>query len=136
MNNSENKNNGIKSVISSFSVTESCDRLEKIITEKNMNIIARINHAAGAEKIGEKLPATELIIFGNPQAGTPLMQNSQTVALDLPQKILVSEDQAGNVSLSYNDPSYLVQRHDITGCDELITKISNALDAITKAAAE
>jgi uncharacterized protein (DUF302 family) len=128
-------NNGIKITISTHDVNTTCNRLEKIITDKGMNIIARINHTAGAEKIGQQLRPTELIIFGNPQAGTPLMQNSQSIAIDLPQKILVTEDEKSIVQLSYNDPEYIGLRHGIEGCEDLIGKIQIALESIVKEAA-
>ena len=128
--------NGLKSITSSHSVSLTADRLVKILTEKDMNLVARIDHAAGAEKIGEKLRPTQLILFANPKAGTPLIQNSQSVAIDLPQKILIWEDENGKVWLTYNDPNYLVNRHRISGCDELIKKIANSLNSIIKDAAE
>ncbi len=77
---------------------------------------------------------TELLIFGNPKVGTPLMQCSQSAAIDLPQKALVYEDQEGQVWLTYNDPHYLANRHKITGCDEVIKKIENALKNFSNAA--
>lgn len=128
--------NGLRTVSSNHNVQITADRLEGILKEKGMNVFARVNHAAGAEKIGESLRPTELIIFGNPQTGTPLMQSQQTVAIDLPQKMLVWEDVQKNVWLSYNAPDYLVNRHGINGCDELINKISTALDNIARQATE
>jgi len=128
--------NGLKTIQSQYSVSTTADSLEAILKEKGMNVFARIDHAAGAEKIGESLRPTELVIFGNPQTGTPLMQSQQTIAIDLPQKVLVWEDEQKNVWLSYNDPDYLANRHDINGCDELINKINTALDNIAQQATE
>ena len=125
---------GLKTIQSQHNVSTTADSLEAILKEKGMNVFARVNHAAGAEKIGESLRPTELIIFGNPQTGTPLMQNQQTAAIDLPQKILVWEDALGKTWLSYNDPLYLADRHGITHCDELLDKIAHALNNIASAA--
>ena len=128
--------NGLKTIQSQYSVSTTADSLEAILKEKGMNVFARVNHAAGAEKIGESLRPTELIIFGNPQTGTPLMQSQQTIAIDLPQKVLVWEDEQKNVWLSYNDPDYLANRHDINDCNGLINKINTALDNIARQATE
>ena len=99
-----------------------------------MNVFIRINHAQGAQKIGKELRPTELIIFGNPKVGTPLMQCRQSVAIDLPQKALIWQDEQGRVWLSYNDPKYLVERHGIAGCGEVVQKIEKALGNFAKAA--
>jgi len=119
--------NGIISIKSSHDVKTTVDRLENILREKGMTVFIRINHAEGAQKIGKKLRPTELIIFGNPKVGTPLMQCGQSVAIDLPQKALIWQDEAGQVWLSYNDPKYLASRHSIKECDEIIKKIEKAL---------
>ena len=126
--------NGIISVKSSHDVKATADRLENTLKQKGMTVFIRINHAEGAQKVGIKLRPTELVIFGNPKVGTPLMQCSQSTAIDLPQKALVWEDSEGQVWLSYNDPNYLVERHGITGCAEVIKKIENALSNFAKAA--
>ena len=119
-----------------FGVKETADRLEGILATKGMTIFTRINHSEAAKNVGIELRETELIIFGNPKAGSPLMQCQQSVAIDLPQKALVSKDHQGAVWISYNDPRYLQNRHNILGCSEIINKISNALAGITKAASE
>ncbi len=126
--------NGIISLKSSHQVKATADRLENTLKQKGMTVFIRINHAEGAQKVGKKLRPTELVVFGNPKVGTPLMQCSQTTAIDLPQKALIWEDQEGTVWFSYNDPNYLVERHGITGCDEVIKKIGNALSNFAKAA--
>ncbi len=127
--------NGLVTVQSSHSVAETGDRLEKVLAEKGMTVMARINHAAGAEKAGMDLPATELVIFGNPKVGTPLMQCSRTVAIDLPQKALIWEDAEGQVWLAYNDPEYLGARHDLgEACAPVLAKVSKALAAFAAAA--
>jgi uncharacterized protein (DUF302 family) len=92
------------------------DRLETLLKQKGMTIFARIDHAAGAAKVGRTLRATELLIFGNPQGGTPFMECSQTVGIDLPLKALVWEDASGQVWLGYNDPAFLAQRHGVSQC--------------------
>ena len=119
--------NGIINVKSSRDVKTTVDRLENILEEKGMTVFIRINHAEGAHKVGKKLRPTELIIFGNPKVGTPLMQCGQSVAIDLPQKALIWQDEAGQVWLSYNDPKYLASRHSIKECGEVIKKIEKAL---------
>ena len=119
--------NGIISIKSSHDVKTTLDRLENILREKGMTVFIRINHAEGAQKVGKKLRPTELIIFGNPKVGTPLMQCGQSVGIDLPQKALIWQDEAGQVWLSYNDPKYLASRHSIKECGEIIKKIEKAL---------
>ena len=125
---------GIISVKSAHDVKTTADRLESTLKQKGMNVFNRINHAQGAQKIGKELRPTELIIFGNPKVGTPLMQCAQSVAIDLPQKALIWQDAQGKVWLSYNDPNYLVERHQIAGCDEVIKKVKGALGKFAKAA--
>ena len=127
--------NGIISIKSSHDVKITADRLENILRTKGMRVFIRINHTEGAEKVGKKLRPTEVIIFGNPKVGTPLMQCSQSVAIDLPQKALIWKDEAGQVWLSYNDPKYLAKRHGIKECTEVIKKIEGALGNFAKAAA-
>ena len=126
--------NGIIRVKSSHQVKATADRLENTLKQKGMTVLIRINHAEGAQKVGKKLRPTELVVFGNPKVGTPLMQCSQSTAIDLPQKALIWEDNEGQVWLSYNDPNYLVERHGITGCAEVIKKIEKALSNFAKAA--
>jgi len=132
---SSGTDNGIISVKSVRSVKDTADLIEEILSRNGLTVIARINHAAGAQKIGETLRPTELILFANPKAGTPLMQSSQSAAIDLPQKALIWEDEAGQVWFSYNDPRYLAKRHAIKGCDEVIANTEAALDNLAQAAA-
>jgi len=126
---------GLINVQSDFSVEETTDRLENILKEKGMTIFNQINHSDAAQKVGVDLRKTQLIIFGNPKVGSPLMQCQQNVAIDLPQKAIIWEDDKSKVWISYNDPRYLGKRHNIIGCDEVITKVEKALSGITKAAA-
>jgi len=126
--------NGIITVKSSHEVKATADRLENTLKQKGMTVFIRIDHTAGAQKVGQKLRPTELIVFGNPKVGTPLMQCRQSTAIDLPQKALIWEDEEGTVWFSYNDPNYLVERHGITGCAEVVKKIEKALGNFAKAA--
>lgn len=119
---------------SAHSVAATIDKLEGILKEKGLTIFARIDHAAGAKKAGLELRPTELLVFGNPKLGTPLMKASQTTALDLPQKALAYQAESGDVFLVYNDPAYLSSRHKIEGADPVLKKITGALDAFTSAA--
>ena len=126
--------NGLVNVKSAHDVKTTADRLEAVLKEKGMTVFIRINHAEGAKKVGLELRPTELVIFGNPKVGTPLMQCAQSVAIDLPQKALIWEDEAGQVWLAYNDPQYLADRHGITECGEVLQKVANALSNFAKAA--
>jgi len=125
---------GVINVPSDFSVKETADRMERILKEKGMTIFNRIKHSEGAGKVGIELRETELIIFGNPKVGSPLMECQQSVAIDLPQKALIWKDDKSKIWISYNDPKYLVKRHNITSCQEVILKIEKALSNITKSA--
>ena len=119
---------------SSHSVAETIDRLQAILEEKGLKIFARIDHQAGAAGADLELRPTQVLIFGNPKLGTPLMTSAQTTAIDLPQKALAYEDEGGNVYLAYNDVGYLMARHNIEGRDEVLTKIRGALGKFTDAA--
>ncbi|MDD1827069.1 DUF302 domain-containing protein [Photobacterium sp. ZSDE20] len=118
---------------SNYSVKETADRFEEIAKSKGLTLFARIDHQKNASNVDLELRPTEVIIFGNPKVGTPLMQCAQDVAIDLPQKVLVSEDANKKVWLSYNDPNYLLNRHAINGCDEVIKKISGVLSKLSEA---
>ncbi len=120
--------NGLIHVKSTHNVKQTADRLESVLKEKGMTVFIRIDHAKAAKKVDKDLRPTELIIFGNPKAGTPLMQCAQSVAIDLPQKALIWKDDAGQVWLSYNDPEYLEKRHGIKGCEKPIANIKKALE--------
>lgn len=126
---------GLINVQSDFNVKETTERLESILNEKGMTIFNQINHSDAAQKVGVELRKTRLIIFGNPKVGSPLMQCQQSIAIDLPQKAIIWEDDKSKVWISYNDPRFLGKRHNIIGCDEVITKVEKALSGITKAAA-
>ena len=125
---------GLVSVKSAHDVATTADKLETVLKSKGMNVFGRVNHAAGAEKAGLSLRPTEVVIFGNRKVGTPLMNCAQSVAIDLPQKALIWEDDAGQVWLAYNDPAYLAERHKIEGCDEVLKKVTGALANFAAAA--
>tara|TARA_R110001592_G_scaffold285867_2_gene554431 strand:+ start:5674 stop:6123 length:450 start_codon:yes stop_codon:yes gene_type:complete len=122
------------SVESKYSVKETADRFVSILENKGLTLFTRIDHQKNGASVNLELRETEVIIFGNPKAGTPLMQCSQQAAIDLPQKALVWKGADNKVWLSYNNPEYIKQRHNIQGCDKVITKISNILSALTDAA--
>jgi len=98
---------------SGSSVTETLDRLEIVVKAKGLTVFARIDHSAEAESVGLKLPPMQLLIFGNPKTGTPMINSSPSIGIDLPLKTLAWEDPNGKVWLSYNSPEYLQQRHDL-----------------------
>lgn len=125
---------GVKQVESPHDVAATIDKLAAVLESKGMSVFGRVNHAANAEKAGLSLRPTELLIFGNPKIGTPLMNCAQSVALDLPQKMLAWQDESGKVYLSWNDPQYLQTRHEIEGCDEILKKVSGALANFAQAA--
>lgn len=125
---------GMASVESPFDVATTIDKLTVALESKGMSIFGRVNHAANAEKAGLSLRPTELLIFGNPKIGTPLMNCAQSVALDLPQKMLAWEAEDGSIRLGWNDPMHLQARHAIEGCDEVLQKVSGALSNFAKAA--
>jgi uncharacterized protein (DUF302 family) len=120
---------------SSHGVTETIERLKTLVDQKKIHVFAHIDHAAGAEKVGQSLRPTQVLIFGNPQAGTPLMQSRQTIGLDLPLRVLVYEDAAGKVWLSYHRPSYLAKQYQVSGIDEAVKALDDGLAALTRAAA-
>ncbi len=118
---------------SHYSVRETLQRLESVLHAHGLTIFGRVDHSGEAEKAGLKMRPTQLLIFGSPKAGTPMMVASPTLAIDLPLKALAWEDAAGAVWLSYNSPDYLKQRHDVP--DDLIKNISGA-GALLQQAAE
>ncbi|MDD2899721.1 MAG: DUF302 domain-containing protein [Desulfuromonadaceae bacterium] len=105
---------GLTTIPSSFSVIETVNRLESLLKEKGITVFARIDHQAEAAKAGLTMKASQLLIFGNPKAGTPLMKAAPTTAIDLPLKALAWEDANGKVWLSYNRPDFLKQRHGLS----------------------
>ena len=106
-----NADNGVEGVASNHSVTETIDLLESLVRSKGLTVFARIDFSGDASKAGLSMPPTQMLIFGNPKAGTPLMLAAPSVALDLPLKAVAWQDGNGGVWLSYNAPEYLRQRH-------------------------
>jgi uncharacterized protein (DUF302 family) len=126
---------GLTTCLSKFGPKETMDRLAAAVTKRGVTILARIDHAAAAAKVGMKLRATEVLIFGNPKAGTPLMQASQTMAIDLPLKALVWQDEADRTWLGYNDPAWLAKRHHgPAGADANLRVMTEALAALAEEA--
>ncbi|MEM6836512.1 MAG: DUF302 domain-containing protein [Cyanobacteria bacterium P01_C01_bin.120] len=126
----QTENNGLVQLSSNFSVSETGDRLEALLEERRLTLMARIDHAQNAASVGKELRPTELFIFGNPAVGTPLMQCNQSVAIDLPQKMLIWEDASEQVQLAYNDPEYLLARHQLEACEPVIERVSQVLEDI------
>ena len=120
---------GLTSIRSRFGPKETMNRLEAEIRAHGMKVFERIDHAAGAAAAGLELRPTELIIFGNARGGTPLMQSAQTVGIDLPLKALVWEDASGTTWLSYNEPSWIAQRHGVANAEQVVSKLAAALSA-------
>ena len=120
---------------STRSVKETIDALAAKLKEKGIKIAARVDHAAGAQAAGLELPPTELLIFGNPKLGTPLMQANRAIGLDLPMKVLAWQEEDGTVKVAYTAPAALAKRHGIKGQDKIVETMSKALDGLTKAAA-
>lgn len=118
---------GLIEVKSANGVKDTISKLESVAKERGLIIFARIDHAAGAQKIGKTLRPTELIIFGNPQGGTPLMECAQSAGIDLPLKALAWEDATGQTWLGYNDPQYLATRHGASDCGPVIAGLRKAL---------
>ena len=119
---------------SPYSVAETLDRLTTIITGKGLTVFARIDHAAGAAKVGQTLAPNELVIFGNPKIGTPLMQADPQVGIALPLKMLAYEDADGQVWLAYAPPQALKTRFGLAGQDKVIETMTGALAKLTDAA--
>ena len=127
---------GLVSIQSGNSVKVTIDRLEAMLKNKGITVFARIDHAAAAAAVGMPLRPTELLIFGDPRAGTPLMQADQTIGIDLPLKALVWEDASGATWISYNDPVWLAQRHALgDDTSRTVDAMASALKTLADAAA-
>jgi uncharacterized protein (DUF302 family) len=125
---------GVVNISSRFTVAETADRMEALLKDKGLTVFSRVDHSGAAAKAGVVLRDTQLLIFGNPKVGSPLMKCEQSIAIDLPQKALVWKDENADVWISYNDPSYLASRHQLAGCEEVIAKIKKVLLGISQAA--
>ena len=124
--------NGIVDIPSKHSVDETVEKLKGILEAKGVTLFALVDHSGEAEKVGLKMRPTKLLIFGNPKGGTPLMVAAPSVAIDLPLKILIWEDGAGKVWVSYNSPAYLQERHGVP--QDLLQNISVVETLAAKAA--
>ena len=125
------ENNGLVQVASHYSVDDTVERLQAAFAGKGLQVFAVIDHSGEAEKVGLKMRPTKVLIFGSPKAGTPLMVAAPSLAIDLPLKALVAEDGDGKVSVTYNDPEYLKERHGVP--EELIKNLAGAGALIAKA---
>jgi uncharacterized protein (DUF302 family) len=123
--------NGMAHVSSPYPVPEAVRRVEALIVARGLSVLTRVDHSGDAAKVGLTMRPTELLIFGNPQAGTPLMVASPTLAIDLPLKVLVWEDGGGKVWISYNTPEYLRERHNIP--EALLPNISGVRSIVEEA---
>ena len=124
---------GLIAIKSPHSAPVTMNRLEDIAKQRGLTVFARIDHAAGAAKVGKTLRPTEVLIFGNPQGGTPLMECAQSAGIDLPLKALVWEDASAQVWIGYNDPAYLAQRHGVAQCP-VVENLTKALSSLAGAA--
>jgi uncharacterized protein (DUF302 family) len=125
--------NGITAKHSNHSVDDTVDRLKTILQARGVALFALIDHSGEAQKAGMQMRPTKLLIFGSPKAGTPVMLAAPSIAIDLPLKILVWEDDQARVWLSYNDPAYLQQRHHVP--EQLLQNIAVA-EALADQAAQ
>ena len=123
--------NGLLQVASARSVDETVERLKALLAERGLQVFALVDHSGEAENVGMKMRPTKLLIFGSPKGGTPVMLAAPSVAIDLPLKALVAEDEAGKVWISYNSPEYLQQRHGIP--QDLVKNIAGVGALVAKA---
>jgi uncharacterized protein (DUF302 family) len=128
-----NQPGGIVSLPSSHSVDETVEKLKTLLRAKEVTLFALVDHSSEAAKVGMKMPSTKLLIFGSPKAGTPLMLKAPSLAIDLPLKILISEDDQGKVWISYNSAEYLKERHGLP--QELLPAIA-VIDTLAAKAAD
>ncbi len=119
---------------SAYSFGDTVAKLEAALTERNIGVMNKIDHAAGAETVGQSLRPTTLLIFGNPAIGSQLMAASQSIGLDLPLKALVFEDTDGNICVEYNDINYIARRHGVPAVHPVVARIAGGLEIVTDAA--
>jgi len=127
--------NGLVSKKSKHSAVQTIDRLEALLKKKGINVVARVSHTKNAEGVGIEIRPTELIIFGNPKLGSNMFTSNQLAGIDLPMKALAWEDDKGQVWITYNDPAYIATRHGIKDREEVVKKMSGALENLTSKAA-
>jgi uncharacterized protein (DUF302 family) len=134
MNRSELAADDFVTLPSAHNAAETVERLKSVLGQKKIQVFADIDHAAGANQVGLSLRPTRVVIFGNAQAGTPLIASRQTIGLDLPLRVLIWEDAAGKVWLTYHRPEFLAERHGIADQDEVVKALGVGLAAIAHAA--
>ena len=122
---------GLVEFKSPYSAKQTMDRMENVVKERGLRMFVRVDHAAGAASVGRSLRPTEVMVFGSPQGGTPLLECGQTVGIDLPLKALVWEDTSGQVWLGFNDPAYVATRHGVQDCPA-VAILQNALTGLAK----
>jgi uncharacterized protein (DUF302 family) len=135
MNPNESGATELVTLPSAHSTSKTIERLRALLDQKKIHVFAHIDHAAGARQVGLILRPTEVLIFGNPQAGTPLMQNQQTIGLDLPLRVLAWEDAAGKVWLTCRRPGWLAQQHHLSDQEPAVKALEDGLAALVRAAA-
>jgi uncharacterized protein (DUF302 family) len=135
MNPADPADTGLVTLPSAHGATETVERLNGLLAQKGIEVFAHIDHAAGATSVGLPLRPTQVLIFGNPRAGTPLMQARQTVGLDLPLRVLVWEDGEGQVWLTYRPVKDLARQHHISDREETAQALDTDLGALARAAA-
>jgi uncharacterized protein (DUF302 family) len=123
--------NGLVQVPSPHSVDETVKRLQSVLAQKGLQVFALVDHSGEAEKVGLKMRPTKLLTFGSPKAGTPLMVAAPTLAIDLPLKVLVSQDESGKVWVCFNSPEYLQGRHGVPA--DLVKNIAGVAPLVAKA---
>jgi uncharacterized protein (DUF302 family) len=136
MNPRDHTETDVVTLASGHSATETVARLKALLAQKGIELFAHIDHTAAAKKLGLALRPTQVVVFGNPKAGTPLMQSRQSIGLDLPLRALVWEDETGKVWLSYRRVASLVRQHHVTGQDETAKALDDGLAALARAATD
>lgn len=131
---SANAADGMITIESKLGFSETTNKLENILNAKGMTIFNKISHSKNASNVGIELRDTQLFIFGNPKAGSPLMKCQQSIAIDLPQKAVIWKDKDNKVWLSYNDMRFLEKRHDVKNCEKVISKVEGILKKLMTAA--
>ena len=134
MNRESLASNGLVTLPSGHDVTETIEHLKAELDRKGIRLFAQIDHAAEARKVALSLRPTQVLIFGDPRAGTPLMQSEQTVGLDLPLRVLVWEDAGGKIWMAYTELQYLARHYGITDRDKEVEAMSTGLTTLTHAA--
>ena len=122
---------GLVVLQSPYSVTESLDRMTALLEKKGIQVTARVPHSRAAADVGIDLRPVELLLFGNPKLGSPLMQSQPTIAIDLPMKMIAWRDAEGQVWIGYNDPAWMAKRHGIKDRDPVVAKMSGVLKGLS-----